>query len=77
MDRWGNVVVNIMIINFIFGSGVVVIGVGFLLNDEMDDFSVKFGVFNFFGVVGGEVNVIEFYKCMLFFMMLMLVIKDD
>lgn len=73
LDCWGNVVVNIIIINFIFGSGVVVFGVGFLFNDEMDDFSVKSGVFNFFGVVGGEVNVIVFYKCMFFFMIFILV----
>jgi gamma-glutamyltranspeptidase len=52
VDRWGNAVSNTMTLNGWFGSGVVVEGAGFLLNDEMDDFSVKPGVPNMYGVVG-------------------------
>ena len=65
MDKWGNAIANTTTINLTFGSGVVVSGAGFLLNDEMDDFSAKPGVPNFFGAVGGEANAIEPYKRML------------
>ena len=65
LDRWGNAVANTTTINLTFGSGVVVSGAGFLLNDEMDDFSAKPGVPNFFGAVGGEANAITPYKRML------------
>lgn len=76
VDVDGNVVSNIYIFNWDFGSGVVVKGVGFLFNDEMDDFSVKLGVVNVFGVVGSDVNVIELGKCMFFSMSLSIVICD-
>ncbi len=65
MDKWGNAVANTTTINLTFGSGVVVTGAGFLLNDEMADFSAKPGVPNFFGAVGGEANAIAPYKRML------------
>jgi gamma-glutamyltranspeptidase/glutathione hydrolase len=58
VDRWGNSVSNTYTLNGWFGSGVVVEGAGFLLNDEMDDFSVKPGVPNQFGVVGADANAI-------------------
>jgi gamma-glutamyltranspeptidase / glutathione hydrolase len=58
VDAWGNAVSNTYTLNDDFGSGQVVTGAGFLLNDEMDDFSVKPGVPNLFGVVGGEANAI-------------------
>ena len=77
MDRWGNAVANTTTINLTFGSGVVVTGAGFLLNDEMDDFSAKPSVPNFFGAVGGEANAIEPYKRMLSSMTPTLVTKDD
>ncbi|TKB01101.1 gamma-glutamyltransferase [Alteromonas portus] len=77
IDRWGNAVANTTTINLTFGSGVVVTGAGFLLNDEMDDFSAKPGVPNFFGAVGGEANAIEPYKRMLSSMTPTLVTKDD
>ena len=77
MDRWGNAVANTTTINLTFGSGVVVTGAGFLLNDEMDDFSAKPGVPNFFGAVGGEANAIEPYKRMLSSMTPTLVTKND
>jgi gamma-glutamyltranspeptidase/glutathione hydrolase len=58
VDRWGNAVANTYTLNNWFGSGVVVDHAGFLLNDEMDDFSSKPGAPNKFGVVGQEANAI-------------------
>jgi gamma-glutamyltranspeptidase / glutathione hydrolase len=58
VDRHGNAVSNTYTLNTSFGSGVVVPGAGFLLNNEMDDFSVKPGVPNVYGVVGSEANAI-------------------
>jgi gamma-glutamyltranspeptidase/glutathione hydrolase len=52
-------------INSLYGSGVVVTGAGFLLNDEMDDFAAKPGFPNQFGLVQGEANAIEPGKRML------------
>jgi gamma-glutamyltranspeptidase/glutathione hydrolase len=65
VDRWGNAVANTFTLNTDFGSGVVVTGAGFLLNNQMDDFSVKPGVPNFYGVVGADANAIEPGKRML------------
>ena len=65
LDQWGNAVSNTYTLNLGFGSGVVVTGGGFLLNDEMDDFSVKPGVPNAYGVVGSEANEIQPGKRML------------
>lgn len=65
VDKFGNAVSNTTTINLGFGSGMVVTGAGFLLNDEMDDFSVKAGVPNYFGAVGGVANEIQPYKRML------------
>jgi gamma-glutamyltranspeptidase / glutathione hydrolase len=62
VDRWGNAVSNTYTLNGWFGAGVVVEGAGFLLNDEMDDFSVKPGVPNQFGVVGSDANAIAPFK---------------
>ncbi len=59
MDQWGNAISNTYTINWEFGSGVVVEGAGFLLNNEMDDFSAKPGVPNIFGVVGSTANEIQ------------------
>ena len=59
IDRDGNVVSNTTTLNFSFGSGIAVTGAGFLLNNEMDDFSAKAGVPNAFGLIGGEANQIE------------------
>jgi gamma-glutamyltranspeptidase/glutathione hydrolase len=62
VDAEGNAVSNTYTINGWYGSGVVVEGAGFLLNNEMDDFSAKPGVANQFGVVGGDANAIEPFK---------------
>jgi gamma-glutamyltranspeptidase / glutathione hydrolase len=58
VDRDGNAAAVTYTLNDDFGSGSVVAGAGFLLNDEMDDFSVKPGEPNLFGVVGGDANAI-------------------
>jgi gamma-glutamyltranspeptidase / glutathione hydrolase len=58
IDADGNAVSNTYTLNGWYGSGVVVEGAGFLLNNEMDDFSAKPGVANQFGVVGGDANAI-------------------
>ncbi len=50
---------NTTTINYTFGSGVIVEGAGFILNDEMDDFSAKAGVANVFGAIGGKANEIH------------------
>ena len=65
VDRWGNAVANTYTLNSDFGSGVVVPGAGFLLNNEMDDFSAKAGVPNVYGLLGGDANAIQPGKRML------------
>lgn len=65
LDKWGNAVSNTYTLNTGFGSGVIVEGAGFLLNNEMDDFSVKPGVPNAYGVVGSQANEIQPGKRML------------
>lgn len=59
VDRWGNAVSNTYTLNGGYGSGIVVEGAGFLLNNEMDDFAAKPGVPNQFGVVGADANSIQ------------------
>lgn len=59
MDSAGNMVANTYTLNFTYGNGKSVPGAGFLLNNEMDDFSAKAGVPNAFGLIGGEANAIE------------------
>lgn len=76
VDRWGNGVSNTTTINGLFGSGIVVEGAGFLLNNEMDDFSAKPGVPNMFGVTGGEANSIAPGKRMLSSMSPTFVFRD-
>ena len=77
LDKWGNAVSNTYTLNMSFGSGVVVEGAGFLLNDEMDDFSVKPGVPNAYGVVGSKANEIQPGKRMLSSMTPTILLKDD
>ncbi|MFK8397672.1 gamma-glutamyltransferase [Pseudomonas sp. BGr12] len=76
VDKDGNAVSNTYTLNWDFGSGVVVKGAGFLLNDEMDDFSSKPGVANAFGVVGSDANAIEPGKRMLSSMSPSIVTRD-
>jgi gamma-glutamyltranspeptidase/glutathione hydrolase len=77
IDQWGNAVSNTTTINYTFGSGVVVEGAGFLLNDQMDDFSAKAGVANGFGAIGGKANEIQPKKRMLSSMAPTILLKDD
>jgi gamma-glutamyltranspeptidase/glutathione hydrolase len=58
VDKDGNAVASTYTLNFAFGSGVTVDGLGFLLNDEMDDFASKMGVPNGFGLIQGPANAI-------------------
>lgn len=77
IDQWGNAVANTYTLNWSYGSGSVVEGAGFLLNNEMDDFSVKPGVPNVYGVIGGKANEIEPNKRMLSSMSPTLVLKNN
>ena len=65
VDQHGNAVAVTTTLNDSYGSAVIVAGSGFFLNDEMDDFSIKPGVPNMYGVIGGEANKIEPNKRML------------
>ena len=76
IDGDGNAVALTYTLNWEFGSGVVVDGAGFLLNNEMDDFSAKPGVPNKFGVVGGDMNAIVGGKRMLSSMSPTILLKD-
>ncbi|MFK3828672.1 gamma-glutamyltransferase [Pseudomonas fulva] len=76
VDKAGNAVSNTYTLNLDYGSGVVVKGAGFLLNDEMDDFSAKPGAANAFGVIGGDANAIEPGKRMLSSMSPSLMTRD-
>jgi gamma-glutamyltranspeptidase/glutathione hydrolase len=58
LDKEGNRVAATLSVNYPFGSCFVVPGTGFLLNDEMDDFSAKPGAPNAYGLVGAEANAI-------------------
>ena len=58
-DGQGNAVANTYTLNFSYGTGLVVDGAGFLLNNEMDDFSAKPGVPNAYGLIGGDANAVE------------------
>ena len=59
IDKWGNVVSNTYTLNTAYGSGIVPTGTGILMNNEMDDFSLKPGYPNAYGLVGSEANKIE------------------
>lgn len=76
VDAEGNAVSVTTTLNGGFGSSVVVAGSGFLLNNEMDDFSAKPGVPNMYGAIGGEANKIEPGKRMLSSMTPTIVEKD-
>lgn len=57
-DRWGNAVSVTYTLNDWFGAKVTAADTGVLLNNEMDDFTVKIGVPNIYGLVQGEANAI-------------------
>lgn len=76
VDKDGNAVSVTTTLNLNYGSKVITAGAGFFLNDEMDDFSAKPGVPNYFGLVGAEANKIEPNKRMLSSMTPTIVEKD-
>lgn len=76
-DDKGNVVSVTTTLNDSYGSKTVVGGAGFILNDEMDDFSIKPGVPNMYGAIGGEANAIAPGKRMLSSMTPTIVLKKN
>ncbi|MBC7848858.1 MAG: gamma-glutamyltransferase [Chitinophagaceae bacterium] len=76
-DKDGNAVAVTTTLNGGYGSGTVVGGAGFLLNNEMDDFSVKPGVPNMYGAVGGDANAVVPGKRMLSSMTPTIVLKNN
>ena len=77
IDPYGNAVSITTTLNASYGSGVMVAGAGFLLNNEMDDFSAKPGSPNLYGLVGGEANAVQPQKRMLSSMTPTIIEKDD
>jgi gamma-glutamyltranspeptidase/glutathione hydrolase len=76
VDREGNAVSVTTTLNDSYGSRTVVTGAGFILNNEMDDFSAKPGAPNIYGAVGGEANAIAGNKRPLSSMTPAIVTKD-
>lgn len=77
MDKFGNAVSTTVTLNSSYGNKIVVEGAGFLLNNEMDDFSAKPGTPNQFGLVGSVANAIEPGKRMLSSMTPTILLKDN
>ena len=75
-DRFGNVVATTVTLNSLYGCATVVEGAGFFLNNEMDDFAVKPGLPNQFGLLGGEANAIAPGKRSLSSMTPTIVLRD-
>lgn len=76
IDKDGNAASVTTTLNGYYGSKVLVTGAGFFLNNEMDDFSVKPGIPNMFGAVGGEANSIQPNKRMLSSMTPTIILKN-
>jgi gamma-glutamyltranspeptidase/glutathione hydrolase len=76
VDNMGNAVATTTTLNNSYGNSIVVQGAGFLLNNEMDDFSVKPGYPNIYGLVGGTANAVESGKRMLSSMTPTIIEKD-
>lgn len=77
IDNQGNAVSVTTTLNDTYGSKTVVAGAGFILNDEMDDFSIKPGVPNMYGAIGNEKNAIAPGKRMLSSMTPTIVLKNN
>ncbi len=75
-DAYGNVVSTTVTVNSLYGCKVVVGGAGFVLNNEMDDFSTKVGAPDQFGLIGGEPNAIAPGKRMVSSMTPTIVLHD-
>ena len=76
VDKYGNAVSITTTLNDSYGSRIIVNGCGFILNNEMDDFSAKPGEPNLYGLIGGEANAIAPGKRMLSSMTPTIVEKD-
>ncbi|MEW6506113.1 MAG: gamma-glutamyltransferase [Bacteroidota bacterium] len=76
-DKYGNVVSTTYTINSAYGNKIVVEGLGFLLNNEMDDFSSKPGAPNQFGLIGSYANSIQPMKRMLSSMTPTIVLENN
>ena len=76
IDKDGNAVSITTTLNSSYGSNIVVNGAGFILNNEMDDFSIKPGNLNQYGLIGAEANAIQPGKRMLSSMTPTVVMKD-
>lgn len=76
IDKFGNAVSTTTTINSGYGSKIVVDGAGFLLNNEMDDFSISPGIPNQFGLTGGEANKVEPNKRMVSSMTPTIILED-
>jgi len=77
VDKDGSAVSVTTTINSGYGSGITVTGAGFILNNEMDDFSSKPGVPNMFGLLGNEANAIQPSKRPLSSMTPSIILKDN
>jgi gamma-glutamyltranspeptidase/glutathione hydrolase len=76
VDADGNAIATTTTLNGSYGNGQMVTGAGFLLNNEMDDFSAKPGTPNMFGLIGGEANAVGPGKRMLSSMTPAILVKD-
>ena len=76
IDKWGNAVSNTYTLNTAYGSGIIPSETGVLMNNEMDDFSLKPGYPNTYGLVGSEANKIEPKKTPLSSMSPVIVFQD-
>ena len=76
MDSQGNAVAYTTTLNLSYGAKMVAAGTGVLLNNEMDDFSAKENVPNFYGLLGRKANAIEPGKRMLSSMTPTIVLRD-
>jgi gamma-glutamyltranspeptidase/glutathione hydrolase len=77
VDAQGNAVAVTYTLNNSWGNGITVPGLGFLLNDEMDDFAAKPGAPNMFGMLGADANAIEPGKRPLSSMTPTIITKDN
>lgn len=77
IDREGNMVANTYTLNYSFGNGHVIPGAGFLMNNQIDDFTIKPGVPNAYGLVQGNKNLLKAKKRPLSSMTPTLVINED
>jgi gamma-glutamyltranspeptidase/glutathione hydrolase len=77
IDHQGNAVANTYTLNFSFGTGIMVPNAGFLLNNQMDDFSAKPGVPNAYGLIGSTANAIAPQKRMLSSMSPTIILKAN